>query len=142
MQIIEFSLRIQCVLEARRGRFRGSFVGCIPFSPSSRLRRQQGATRQNPYGVHLSGTFIITLAGIADELHKKRLPVWGAFLVAKSANLILRLRCFLQLRRLRQRRCGRSERFECSRPSSSRVQRVSFRPSVRRYRPSNVGRGG
>ena len=31
---------------------RGSFGWCIPFSPSSRLRRQLGATRPPPYGVH------------------------------------------------------------------------------------------
>ena len=36
---------------------RGSFCGDIPFPPVAALRRQLGATRQNPYGVHFVGTF-------------------------------------------------------------------------------------
>lgn len=33
----------------------------IPFPPSSRLRRQLGATLQKPYGVHLGGALAMRL---------------------------------------------------------------------------------
>ena len=61
----------------------------MPFSPSSRLRRQLGATRQNPYEVHRDRARIAQRA-IGRPLYKS-LAKWGGHRFGAEDSMCL---CF------------------------------------------------
>lgn len=111
-----------------------SFGGCMPFFPSSRLLRQLGL-HAPPYGVHLRGAFLITLACINEsgdilwQVHITTALFPHLCTVAASSRSVLNLENRMLCIRLRTRHfCGQWRKKTYKVAKRSIYSRFAHRP--------------